>query len=82
MERDVLIAYGASQLVRERFFYSSDAYVVSVCDDCGLICIAKDNTYYCKNCKNSTRVCTDIYCIFYRFQRWRFHMLANYYSKN
>ena len=56
MERDVLIAYGASQLVRERFFYSSDAYVVAVCDICGLICIAKDNTYYCKHCNNTTKV--------------------------
>lgn len=56
MERDVLIAYGASQLVRERFFYSSDAYVVTICDDCGLICTMIDNTYICKNCDNKTRV--------------------------
>ena len=56
MERDVLVAYGASQLVRERFFYSSDAYVVAVCDDCGLMCTAMDNTYYCKNCNNRLRV--------------------------
>lgn len=56
MERDVLIAYGASQLVRERFFYSSDPYVVTICDDCGLICTMEDNTYICKNCDNKTRV--------------------------
>lgn len=56
MERDVLIAYGASQLVRERFFYSSDAYVVAVCDICGLICVADENTYICKHCDNKTKV--------------------------
>lgn len=56
MERDVLVAYGASQLVRERFFYSSDPYVVTICDDCGLICSMIDNTYICKNCDNKTRV--------------------------
>lgn len=82
MERDVLIAYGASQLVRERFFYSSDAYVVSVCDDCGLICIAKDNTYYCANCKNSTRVGGGSMSMIYRYRRWRFLMLASCFSRS
>ena len=56
MERDVLIAYGASQLVRERFFYSSDAFVVAVCDICGLMCRADQNGYICTNCDNKTKV--------------------------
>ena len=29
MERDALLAYGASNLMNERLFYSSDAYEVS-----------------------------------------------------
>lgn len=82
MERDVLIAYGASQLVRERFFTSSDAYEVSVCDDCGLICIAKDNTYYCANCKNSTRVRGGRMSMMCRYQRCKYLMHASCSSRN
>ncbi|CAG5113129.1 Oidioi.mRNA.OKI2018_I69.chr2.g7269.t1.cds [Oikopleura dioica] len=36
MERDALLAYGASNLLNERFFYSSDKYRVEICGDCGL----------------------------------------------
>ena len=37
MERDCLIAYGASRLLLERLMLSSDAYDVDVCDGCGLL---------------------------------------------
>jgi DNA-directed RNA polymerase subunit B len=37
MERDVLIAHGASALIRERLMESSDKYTVYVCEDCGMI---------------------------------------------
>jgi len=37
MERDCLIAYGASQLLLERLMLSSDKYDVEVCSTCGLI---------------------------------------------
>jgi len=36
MERDALLAYGASNLLNERFFYSSDKYSVEICGNCGL----------------------------------------------
>ena len=37
MERDCLIAYGASQLLLERLMLSSDAHEVDVCETCGLM---------------------------------------------
>ena len=38
MERDCLIAYGASQLMRERLMLSSDAHKVEICTQCGFSC--------------------------------------------
>lgn len=37
MERDVLIAHGASALLHERLVESSDKYTMYVCEDCGMI---------------------------------------------
>jgi DNA-directed RNA polymerase III subunit RPC2 len=37
MERDCLIAYGASQLLLERLMLSSDAHDVDICQICGLM---------------------------------------------
>ena len=37
MERDCLIAYGASMLLLERLMISSDAFDVDVCNKCGLL---------------------------------------------
>lgn len=37
MERDCLIAHGASQLLLERLMISSDAFKVDVCQECGFI---------------------------------------------
>lgn len=37
MERDCLIAYGASQLLLERLMLSSDVHDVDICEKCGLM---------------------------------------------
>ena len=52
MERDCLIAYGASMLILERLMISSDAFQVFICGECGLI--ASEN--WCKFCSSSTNL--------------------------
>ncbi|PIO63433.1 DNA-directed RNA polymerase, beta subunit [Teladorsagia circumcincta] len=49
MERDCLIAYGASMLLMERLMVSSDEFKVEVCSDCGLI----GYHGWCQNCRSS-----------------------------
>ena len=49
MERDCLIAYGASQLLLERLMLSSDAHRVDVCETCGLM----GYRGYCQTCKRT-----------------------------
>lgn len=52
MERDCLIAYGASQLLLERLMLSSDAHTVDICEKCGLMGYHK----WCQTCKTSQGV--------------------------
>ena len=52
MERDCLIAYGASQLMLERLMHSSDATRVDICEGCGLF----GYKGYCQTCKSTRRV--------------------------
>ena len=52
MERDCLIAYGASQLLLERLMLSSDAHEVDVCQTCGLM----GYNGWCETCQNSRGV--------------------------
>ena len=52
MERDCLIAYGASNLLVERLMISSDAFDVDVCNDCGLL----GYKGWCHNCRSSLNV--------------------------
>ena len=49
MERDCLIAYGASQLLLERLMLSSDAHVVDICATCGMM----GYSGYCQSCKKT-----------------------------
>lgn len=52
MERDCVIAYGASQLLLERLMLSSDAFNVDICNKCGLMGFHG----WCNNCKSSEKV--------------------------
>jgi DNA-directed RNA polymerase III subunit RPC2 len=49
MERDCLIAYGASQLLLERLMLSSDAHEVDICETCGLM----GYQGWCQTCKTT-----------------------------
>ena len=48
MERDALIAHGASRFLKERLFDCSDPYNIIVCNQCGMITSSPDE---CKSCK-------------------------------
>jgi len=52
MERDCLIAYGASMLLVERLMISSDAFDVDVCNTCGLL----GYSGWCHYCRSSATV--------------------------
>lgn len=52
MERDCLIAYGASQLLLERLMLSSDAHEVDVCRVCGMM----GYNGWCQSCASSRSV--------------------------
>ncbi|KAK3315011.1 hypothetical protein B0H66DRAFT_330563 [Apodospora peruviana] len=52
MERDCLIAYGASQLLLERLMISSDATEIDICQQCGLF----GYKGYCQTCKSTHQV--------------------------
>lgn len=60
MERDCLIAYGASMLIFERLMVSSDPFEVQVCRACGLLGYYnhKLKTGICSSCKNGENIST------------------------
>ncbi|KAF3120800.1 DNA-directed RNA polymerase III core subunit ret1 [Orbilia oligospora] len=49
MERDCLIAYGASQLLLERLMLSSDVHEIDLCENCGLMGYSS----WCTTCESS-----------------------------
>jgi len=57
MERDAVIAHGASEFVIDRMYTSSDKYEMYVCKECGTTAIVnpKCNIFNCKMCNNNTK---------------------------
>lgn len=64
MERDALIAHGISMMIKEKTIDDSDAYIVHICNKCGLIAQRYDrkenkaypsesDIYYCPSCDNN-----------------------------
>ncbi|KAL4309748.1 hypothetical protein GQ457_01G039210 [Hibiscus cannabinus] len=60
MERDCLIAYGASMLIFERLMLSSDPFEARVCRKCGLLGYysQKLKSGVCSSCKNGNNIST------------------------
>lgn len=68
MERDAILAHGATQFFREKSMYHSDMHMAHVCDICGVIVgkefannnggkMSNDNkAYKCKTCSNYTQI--------------------------
>jgi len=56
MERDAMVAHGASRFTKGRLYDASDAFKVNVCKKCGLIAAYNDkmHIHYCKTCENRT----------------------------
>jgi DNA-directed RNA polymerase II subunit RPB2 len=56
MERDVMIAHGASTFLKERMMEASDNFEMHVCKGCGLIAVANKgkNIWHCTGCGNTT----------------------------
>lgn len=50
MERDCLIAYGASNVLVERLMVSSDQFSVDVCKECGIMGYLN----WCQRCQSAT----------------------------
>ncbi len=58
MERDCLVAYGASHLILERLMFSSDQFTAHVCGSCGLLGYFdfEEERGYCSKCKSGADV--------------------------
>ena len=56
MERDCIIAHGSAAFLKERLMDQSDAYRVHVCEQCGLIAVAKlnKNQFECRLCRSNS----------------------------
>jgi DNA-directed RNA polymerase II subunit RPB2 len=56
MERDVMIAHGMSEFLKERMLEMSDLFETYICKSCGLIAQVnpKKGLYKCNSCSNTT----------------------------
>src|SRR5215203_3440157 len=60
MERDCLIAYGASMMLKDRLLEESDKAEVNVCERCGLLSYydIKQRRYICRVCGDKGKIST------------------------
>lgn len=58
MERDCLIAYGASMMLKDRLLEESDKAEVNICERCGLLAYydIKQRRYVCRVCGDRARI--------------------------
>jgi DNA-directed RNA polymerase II subunit RPB2 len=58
MERDAILAHGASAFLKERMLDVSDNFRVFACRKCGVMCVAhpERNIYKCTYCKNNADI--------------------------
>lgn len=58
MERDCLIAYGASMMLKDRLLEESDKAEIYICERCGLLAFydIKQRRYVCKVCGDKAKV--------------------------
>ena len=58
MERDCIIAYGASMILKDRLLDESDKSEIFVCERCGLVAYhdIKQRKYYCRVCDKKGKV--------------------------
>ena len=58
MERDCIIAYGASMILKDRLLDESDKADIFVCERCGLVAYhdVKQRKYYCRICGDKGKV--------------------------
>lgn len=56
MERDAMVAHGATAFAKDRLYDVSDKYQVYVCKDCGMIASVNQEkgVYLCRMCENRT----------------------------
>ena len=60
MERDCLIAYGASMVLKDRLLDEADRTEIHICEKCGLIAYydAKARKYICRVCGETATIST------------------------
>ena len=58
MERDCIIAYGASMILKDRLLDESDKADIFVCERCGLVAYhdVKQRKFHCRICENKGKV--------------------------